>query len=132
LSIKKSLRRKPLIAALSVAVCAAIAVTATVTATLCAPTASSGVQWNGAPDKAVAANIDAVQNTTRIGASGDKIPSNAHSADFPGIYFIWDSKQKDNGYLKVDASMFDTAESFVLTAKESSTYWDFTIAPQPG
>jgi len=28
----------------------------------------------------------------RTDSSGDKIPSNAHSADFPGVYFGWDTK----------------------------------------
>ena len=98
------------------------------------PTAAapSNIVWNGAPDRAVAADIAAVQNTTRKNASGTKIPSNAHSADFPGIYFIWDSKQKDNGYLKVDANVFNTYASFTLTSKESNTYWDFEISPQTG
>jgi len=88
------------------------------------------VTWNGASDIAVAVNIGADQNDTRKNASGPKITSNAHSADFPGIYFIWDSKQKDNGYLKVAASVFDVYESFILTSKESNTYWDFPIALQ--
>ena len=93
---------------------------------------ASTVQWNGESDKAVAVNIDAVQNNTRKNASGPKITSNAHSADFPDLYFIWDSKQKDNGYLKVKASVFDKYERFTLTTKESNTYWDFIIAPQRG
>jgi len=94
--------------------------------------AVSGLVWNGASDVAVAANIDAVANDTRKNASGAKITSNAHSADFPGIYFIWDSKQKDNGYLKVDAAVFDKYVGFTLTSKESNTYWDFNISIQPG
>jgi len=92
----------------------------------------STIKWQGESDKAVAANIDAVQNNTRKNASGPKITSNAHSADFPGIYFIWDSKQKDNGYLKVEASVFNDYESFTLTSKEANTYWDFVIQPQVG
>ena len=88
--------------------------------------------WNGAADAAVAVNIDAVANDTRKNASGPKITSNAHSADFPGIYFIWDTKQKDPGYLKVAAWVFDAYESFVLTSKESNNYWDFPIAVQEG
>jgi len=93
--------------------------------------AVSAVEWKGDTDKAVAVNIDAVASA-RKNASGTKITSNAHSADFPGIYFIWDSKQKDNGYLKVDATVFDAYESFTLTSKESNTYWDFVIKIQPG
>jgi len=90
------------------------------------------VVWNGESDKAVAVTIGETLNTTRKNASGIKITSNAHSADFPGIYFIWDSKQKDNGYLKVDASVFQYYQGFVLTAKESNTYWDFAIDVQVG
>jgi len=94
--------------------------------------AATEIVWNGERDRALAVDIAAVQNMTRKNASGTKITSNAHSADFPGIYFIWDSKQKDNGYLKVHAGVFDAYESFTLTAKESKTYWDFAIAPQSG
>ena len=98
------------------------------------------LKWNGDSDKAVKVDIVAVQNTTRKNASGDKITSNSHSKDFPGIYFIWDSKQKDSGYLKVEDWMFNGVEGtnfggfeyFTLTSKESSTYWDFKIALQPG
>jgi len=97
-----------------------------------AKAAVSKVVWRGESDKVAAQNIDAVQNNTRKNASGAKITSNAHSADFPGIYFIWDSKQKDNGYLKVEAGLFDTYASFTLTSKESNTYWDFLIAPREG
>ena len=94
--------------------------------------ASSTVQWNGESDKAVALKISELQNNTRKNASGPKITSNAHSADFPDLYFIWDSKQKDNGYLKVRATVFEKYDKFTLTTKESNTYWDFPIAPQHG
>ena len=87
------------------------------------------IVWKGAADKDAAAVINAVQNNTRKNASGDKITSNAHSNAFPGIYFIWDSKQNDNGYLKVSAPVFTVFESFVLTAKQANIYWDFLIAP---
>jgi len=96
---------------------------------LAGPAKSCAEKWN-ADDKNVAANIGWTDNTTRKDASGDKITSNAHSADFPGIYFIWDSKQKDNGYLKVAASVFEKYEYFVLTSKESNKYFDFTVAPE--
>jgi len=92
----------------------------------------SSIKWNGDSDKAVAVNINAVQNNDRTNASGSRIASNAQNTDFPGIYFIWDSKQKDNGYLKVDANVFGKYESFTLTSKELNTYWDFKIADQPG
>ena len=94
--------------------------------------AGKEIIWNGADDRAIAAEIVAVENSLRKNASGPKITSNAHSADFPGIYFIWDSKQADNGYLKVDASVFYEYDSFILTAKEGNSYWDFEIAIQPG
>ncbi len=68
----------------------------------------------------------------RSKASGIKITSNAHSADLPGVLFIWDSKQRDNGYLKVESGIFDEYQSFVLTTKEANNYWDFRIELQPG
>ena len=85
------------------------------------------VVWNGATDRAFAVNIKAVQNKDKTNASGVKITSNSHSETFPGIYFIWDWKQPDNGYLKVSASIFDQYCSFVLTSKEANTFWDFKI-----
>jgi len=93
------------------------------------------------PDPACGGNIDrdvkpqeigAQQNNTRKNASGPKITSNAHSADFPGIYFVWDSKQKDSGYLLVEDWVFEQNESFTLTSKESNTYWDFVIKEEDG
>ena len=101
--------------------------------------AASAIKWNGEADKAFAITIKEARNDTRKNASGPKITSNAHSADFPGIYFIWDSKQKDNGYLKVAAWLldgngegFEGYDWFVLTSKESNTYWDFKIEKQAG
>jgi len=96
-----------------------------------APRAAAGdvIVWNGDSDKAAAVDVDAVKSA-RTNASGPKITSNAHSADFPGIYFIWDSKQKDSGYLKVSSSVFDIYKSFILTSKEANTYWDFVIQLQ--
>jgi hypothetical protein len=88
------------------------------------------ITWNS-DDKNVAAEIGFVPSA-RTNASGPKITSNAHSADFPGIYFIWDSKQKDNGYLKVAAEVFDEYEGFTLTSKESNKYFDFNIQVQAG
>jgi len=111
---------------------AALALTAPVNANANPPApATGGIVWNGTTDRSIAANIDA-QPSARTDASGIKISSNAQSADIPGIYFIWDSKQKDVGYLKVDAKVFDDFDGFVLTTKESNTYWDFQIALQPG
>ena len=103
-------------------------------------TVENGIVWNGDVDKKVAQEVvPYVQNDTRKNASGPKITSNAHSEDFPGIYFIWDSKQKDNGYLKIAATLLDGDgadflgyESLTLTTKESNTYWDFTISKEEG
>ncbi len=68
----------------------------------------------------------------RTSATGPKITSNAHSNDFPGILFIWKTKHRGDGYLKVHPSVFDEYESFVLTSKEANTYWDFKIQLQEG
>ena len=90
------------------------------------------VVWNSGEDIALAVDIGASRNSVRKNASGIKITSHAHNDDFPGIYFIWDSKQKDSGYLKVDAAVFDLLKSFTLTTKESNEYWDLVIALQDG
>ena len=88
------------------------------------------IAWNGDADKEFALDVEGVVNSTRGNASGPKIASNSYSAEFPGIYFIWDAKQKDSGYLKVDAELFKYYEGFTLTAKVANTYWDFVIVPQ--
>ena len=82
--------------------------------------------------KDIAVEIPAVRNQSRQNASGPKIPSGAYSEEFPGIYFIWDSKSNNNGYLFVDSTVFNVYTNFVLTTKESSEYWDFFIKPQDG
>jgi len=75
-----------------------------------------------------------IPNNPRNNASGDKISSNAHSADFPGLYFYWDDKQKDNGVLLVNPDVFDlfTDGQFILTAKNSNNYWGYTISKATG
>ncbi|MCL2335950.1 MAG: PEGA domain-containing protein [Firmicutes bacterium] len=72
--------------------------------------------------------------SARTDASGDKIPSNAHSADYPGLYFYWNDQQKDDGVLLVNESVFDmfVGAKFTLTAKNSSTYWDWPIVKANG
>ena len=67
----------------------------------------------------------------RTDSSGDKIPSNAHSADFPGVYFGWDTKQKDPGVFYVKDWVFDmfVDGKFVLTAQNSNRYSDYAITP---
>jgi len=85
--------------------------------------------WNGDADKDVALKVEGAANITRVNASGAKITSNAHSNDFPGIYFIFDAKQKDKGFLKVDAEVFKKFVSFTVTTKEGNAYTDYLIAP---
>ena len=105
----------------------------------CVNPSSAGVDEAVAPravtlidtDKAAAAAIIPVVSG-RTNASGKDISSNAQGAAVPGMYFFWDPKQKDNGYLKVDFFMFDKYESFVLTTKEANKYWDFLIQPVKG
>ena len=92
--------------------------------------------WNTA-DKNVAKNALVMENTVRKDSSGEKIYSNTYSKETPGIYFIWDQKDKDNGYLKVADWMFEGVkdtdfhgfEYFNLTAKESNKYFDLLIKP---
>jgi len=114
----------------TVAIAAALALSIPASA-FAAPASNGTIVWNGASDKGVAVNIDNTPSN-RTNASGPKITSNAHNADFPGIYLIWDSKQKDSGYLKVDATLFDKYDSFTLTTKESNTYKDFVIEVKAG
>lgn len=85
----------------------------------------------------------------RGNASGDKITSNAHSADWEGVYFYWDDKQKEDGVLLVCDWVFDLFADgythagsgiafakgdpgFVLTAKNSNNYWGYKIARSTG
>ncbi|MEK4249409.1 endo-1,4-beta-xylanase [Paenibacillus sp. FSL W7-1287] len=85
--------------------------------------------WNGEADKDVAVKVEGEANVTRVNASGTKITSNANSNAFPGIYFIFDAKQKDKGFLKVAAEVFKKYASFTVTTKEGNTYTDYLIAP---
>ena len=66
----------------------------------------------------------------RGNAAGDKISSNAHSADYPGIYFYWNDKQREDGVLLVDPSVFDLFEggTFTVTAKTSNCYWGHVLS----
>jgi len=75
-----------------------------------------------------------IPNNPRNNATGDKITSNAHSADFPGLYFYWNDKQKDNGVLLVEEWVFDlfVDGKFILTAKNSNNYWGYKITPDAG
>jgi hypothetical protein len=66
----------------------------------------------------------------RGNAAGDKIPSNAHSADYAGIYFYWNDKQRDDGVLLVDPVVFKLfdGETFTVTAKTSNCYWGHKLS----
>jgi len=85
----------------------------------------------------------------RGNAAGDKITSNAHSADWEGVYFYWDDKQKEDGVLLVCDWVFDLFAApythagsgitfdcndpgFVLTAKNSNNYWGYKISRGEG
>ncbi len=94
--------------------------------------AAANVVWRGDADKAVALQVAGQANTTRSNASGAKITSNANSDTFPGIYFIFDSGQKDRGFLKVCAQVFRKYASFTVTTKAANTYTDYLIAPESG
>lgn len=95
-------------------------------------TASAAIVWRGDADKAVAVGVAGHANATRGNASGPKITSNANSDAFPGIYFIFDSKQKDRGFLKVQADVFRKYASFTVITKAASAYTDHLIAPESG
>jgi hypothetical protein len=88
----------------------------------------------GNPDwdaKYADANVVSPIKSPRDNASGDKIPSNAHSADYPGLYFYWNDKQQGNGVLLVNPEVFDlfVDGQFILTAKNSNNYWGYVITP---
>ena len=69
--------------------------------------------------------------SARTNSSGDKISSNSHSANFAGLYFGWDEKQKDPGVLYVNESVFNLFKDgqFLLTAQNANRYWDYLIQP---
>jgi len=78
--------------------------------------------------------------SARTDASGDKITSNAHSGDVPGLYFYWDDNNKSvlDGTLLVADSFFDLVKgeagsrAFTITAKNSNAYWDYEIVEGAG
>ena len=78
--------------------------------------------------------------SARTDASGDKIPSNAHSGDVYGLYFYWDDNNKSvlDGTLLVADEFFDLlkgeegSRSFTVTAKNSNAYWDYEIVEGKG
>ena len=78
--------------------------------------------------------------SARTDASGEKIPSNAHSGDVYGLYFYWDDNNKSvlDGTLLVADEFFNLikgeagARSFTVTAKNSNAYWDYEIVEGQG
>ncbi|WP_116813645.1 endo-1,4-beta-xylanase [Steroidobacter cummioxidans] len=88
--------------------------------------------WNGDADKRVAMQVGGHANTTRVNASGAKITSNANSDAFPGIYFIFDAKERDRGFLKVHPKVFRKFASFTITTKAANAYTDYLVAPVSG
>ena len=96
--------------------------------------AAKAFTQSASKDKAPPATACVPAASKKSDASGDKIPSNAHSGDYPGLYFYWNDKQKDDGILKVDPAVFGMfkGESFYITAKNSNAYWDYSIRPDDG
>jgi len=86
------------------------------------------LDWN--PAYAARALTITAYDYDRGNASGDKIPSNAHSADYPGLYFYWNDKQRDDGVLLVDPFVFTLFEggTFTVTAKTSNCYWGHALS----
>ncbi|MCL1897084.1 MAG: hypothetical protein FWG03_11145, partial [Clostridiales bacterium] len=96
--------------------------------------AAKAFTQSASKDKTPPATASVPSASKKSDASGDKIPSNAHSGDFPGLYFYWNDKQKDDGILKVDPAIFDLFKDgrFYITAKNSNAYWDYNILPGKG
>ena len=96
--------------------------------------AAKAFTQSASKDKTPPATACVPVTSKKTDASGDKIPSNAHSGDYPGVYFYWNDKQKDDGILKVDPAVFDLFDDewFYITAKNSNAYWDYRILPEQG
>jgi len=92
---------------------------------------SPKMDWN--PAYAAKALTVTPYSYDRENASGDKITSNAHSADFKGLYFYWNDKQKNDGVLLVDPFVFTlfVDETFTVTAKTSNCYWGHDLTADP-
>jgi len=106
---------------------------------LAAPAPKQGdPMWN---DAYKGIGYEAPRTTSaRTSADGDKISSNAHSGDVPGLYFYWDDNNKStlDATLLVDKSFFELVKgevgsrSFTITAKNSNAYWDYKIEEGKG
>lgn len=99
-----------------------------------AKVAKDNFKQSNAKDKMVPSTALKPVPSNKNDASGDKITSNAHSGDYPGIYFYWNEKQKEDGILKVDPDVFKWFEDgkFYITAKNSNAYWDYWILQEEG
>jgi GH35 family endo-1,4-beta-xylanase len=92
--------------------------------------AAAGIDWYGYQDKLLAIQVSGQVNP-RGSDSGVRITSNAYSAEFPGIYFTYDSYLKDIVFVKACASLFKRYASFTVTTKAANVYTDYVIAPEP-
>jgi hypothetical protein len=95
--------------------------------------AANGIRWIG--DEGFASTGELQDWVTTVypfrsskdNASGIKITSNSHSAAAPDMFFRWDNKQRDDGFLKIRTSFFEENIGFMLTKKVSNEYWDYPI-----
>ncbi|MCL1976751.1 MAG: prealbumin-like fold domain-containing protein [Candidatus Bathyarchaeota archaeon] len=100
-----------------------------------APTPAAGTPaWDDKYSTVAASNQRVGVYYDRGNAAGDKISSNAHSGDYPGVYFRWDEKQKMPGVFLVEDWVFGLFEGgvFYLTAKTSNSYYKYEISKATG
>ncbi|MCL2767462.1 MAG: hypothetical protein FWE49_01855 [Synergistaceae bacterium] len=123
--------KKYLVLLLALAIVFSLAFTAFAAAAPVPGNPSPKMDWK--PEYAKKALTITPYSYDRGNAAGDKIPSNAHAADFPGLYFYWNDKQRDDGVLLVDPFVFTLFKEgkFTLTAKTSNCYWGHEITQNP-
>jgi len=91
----------------------------------------NAVKWSDA-DKEIYEVIPPVDGPSKRSNAGNvpgdiKITSNSHSAAFPDMWFEFDKNEKNFGWLKVGASVFEDIESFTLTVKSASNFQDYIV-----
>ncbi|MCL2710992.1 MAG: hypothetical protein FWE95_08930 [Planctomycetaceae bacterium] len=97
-------------------------------------------QWWQAGNIADATKVSGTLNDKsspvyRTNSSGDKIPSNSHSAAFPGIYINWVGNGNNaKCYAQIQSHVFDRFEDevFWITVQFSGNYFDFELAKADG
>ena len=97
-------------------------------------------QWWQAGNIADATKVSGTLNDKsspvyRTNSSGDKIPSNSHSAAFPGIYINWVGNGNNaKCYAQIQESVFNRFEDevFWITVQFSGNYFDFELAKADG